>query len=73
MSCYTDLSNVNSMIIVPTKTGLVVKIDGGDASTAYNGQIVVKGKDIVSRAVRDAEIPDENWEKTTYHDGTFDD
>jgi len=72
MSCYTDLSNVDTFKIVPIKGGLVIKIEGGDASTGYEAQIVVRGDTVIRRSVHAGEFPESFWEKTQYHDEQID-
>lgn len=68
LSCYGDLANVDEMKIVPIKSGLVIKIEGGDASVGYDAQIVVRGDHVAERSVHLGEFPENFWEKTQYHD-----
>jgi hypothetical protein len=67
MSCYADLANIDSLKITPIKGGMVINIQGGDASTGYDAQIVVKGDKVAQRSVHSGEFRDEDWEKTQYH------
>ena len=66
-SAYADLANVNRVLIILKKGGCILRLEGGDASVAYDADLVVRGSNLMQRWVRDGEFPENFWEKTTYY------
>ncbi len=67
--CYRDLSEVDDVKLASTKGGLLVHIEGGDASDGYDAWIRLAGGRVVARSVHWGEFPENSWEKTEYRPG----
>lgn len=65
-SSFSDLGNVHLLNLFPTRNGLKIKIEGGDASTAYTAYLRIAADRVVERRVEDSEEADYDYEVTRY-------
>jgi hypothetical protein len=66
VSAFSGLALARTLKIVGDKRGCTLRIEGSDASGAYECAIVVRGDEIVERVVRSGEFPDLDYERTIY-------
>lgn len=66
-SAYADLASPSVVKCHAGRDSLVIEIRGGETATAYMATITVVGLRVVGRQVRDVELPDDVWERTSYH------
>jgi hypothetical protein len=67
---YSDLGNINLAEVKENQFGIVLIVRGGDASGSYYATFVFIDSKMRKRSVRAEALPDQLWEKTTFHEPT---
>jgi hypothetical protein len=66
LSAYSDLGDVKFASLVPTNDGFALHLHGGNTATEYDVTLSFSQGYLKTRTVRNRELPDERWEKTSY-------
>lgn len=66
LSAYFDLTNPREISLETTQTGFRIIIQGGDAATSYEAELIFEKNYIQRRRVSHSEFPDVAWEETVY-------
>lgn len=66
-SAYSDLVNINSVVLAADDKGFNMAIDGGETATHYKAVIYFDNEGfLLRRKVYSPSFPDEAWEETMY-------
>lgn len=64
---FADLTNITGAAIAEKQNGVVLTVAGGDAAGSFTAEFIFRNNRLVERMVKMNEAPDQNWERTVFH------